>query len=184
VSTPPAFSKVWLTMSERTMFESSLDLLDHLGVGLLHVGNALHDLDLLLRGQPHQDLAGLLRRQVRQDQRDRLRVLVLDEREEVFRLGLLEERERRGRDLLGDLLDGALGIVDRQRLTQQRLGILQPALGQVCVRERGVVELAEDFLARAYGDLTHRSDLARHLFDCLRRQTLEDLRCLVLTQRQ
>ena len=62
MSTPPAFSKVWLTMSREAMLQAALDFLDHLGVGLLHVGDALDDLDLLLAGQADEDFAGLLRR--------------------------------------------------------------------------------------------------------------------------
>jgi hypothetical protein len=65
------------------VFEAALDLFDHLGVRLLHVGDALDDLDLLLPGQADEDLARLLAGQVGEDQRDRLGVLVLDERQEV-----------------------------------------------------------------------------------------------------
>ena len=75
------------------MLQAALDFLDDLGVGLLHVGDALDHLDLLLAGQADQDFAGL-RRQVGQDQRDGLRVLVLDERQQVLALGLLQEGKR------------------------------------------------------------------------------------------
>ena len=67
------------------MLQPALDFLDHLGVRLLHVGDALDDLDLLLARQADEDFRCLLRRKVRQDQRDRLRMLVLDERQQVFR---------------------------------------------------------------------------------------------------
>ena len=77
---------------------------------MLHVGDALDDLNLLLTGQAHEDFARLLRRQVREDQCDRLWVLVLNERQQVFRFGLLEERERRRLHLLGHLLDDAVGF--------------------------------------------------------------------------
>ena len=78
------------------MLQAALDFLDHLGVGLLHVGDALDDLDLLLARQADENFRCLLRRQVRENQRDRLRMLILDERQQVFRFGLLQERERRG----------------------------------------------------------------------------------------
>jgi hypothetical protein len=143
------------------VLEAALDLLDDLGVRLLHVGDALDDLDLLLAGQADEDFAGLLRRQVREDQRDRLRVLVLDERQEVFRFGLLQEAERRGLDLLRDLLDDAVGVASLSDLRQQALGVLKAAFADVGVGQRLVVELIEDVFARREGDLADRGDLAR-----------------------
>ena len=100
-------------MSRQPVFEPALDFLDHLGIGLLHVGDALHNFDLLLAGQADEDFARLLRRKMGQDQRDRLRMLILNERQQVFAFRFLKERKRRGLDLLGDLLDDAIGISGR-----------------------------------------------------------------------
>ena len=42
-------------MSAQAMLQAALDFLDHLGAGLLHVGDALDDLDLLLARQADED---------------------------------------------------------------------------------------------------------------------------------
>ncbi len=119
-----------------------------------------------------------------EDQRDGLRVFVLNEGEKVFRFGLLEEGERRGLDLLGDLLDDAGCIVLAERFSQQTLGVLQPAFVEVGVGQREVVELTEDVLARDEGDLADRRDFARDLLDGFGGKPLENLRRLILFERQ
>ena len=81
------------------MLQAAFDFLDHFGVGLLHVGDALHDFDLLLTGQTDHDFAGLLCRQVRENQRDRLRVFILDKCQQIFTFSLLQEAERCGLNL-------------------------------------------------------------------------------------
>jgi hypothetical protein len=76
----------------KTMLQSALDFLDHLGIGLLHVGDALDHFDLLLARETDENLAGLLRRQMGQDQGDGLGMFILNEGEEIFALGLSAER--------------------------------------------------------------------------------------------
>ena len=144
VGTPPAFSMLWVSMFDSRLSRPSLDLLDDLRVGLLHVGDALDDLDLLLHGQPGQDLRRLVVRQVAHDQRDGLRVLILDERQQVLALGLLQEAERRLLHLRLDLLQHPLGRLAVQRLLEQHLRVLQPALVDVLARDRQAVELLHD----------------------------------------
>ena len=88
VSTPPAFSNVWVIIAARAMFEAAFDFLDDLGIGLLHIRDAFHDLDLLCPRRPTRTSAcrGL---EVGEDQGDRLRMLVLNESQQVFAFRLL-----------------------------------------------------------------------------------------------
>jgi hypothetical protein len=133
VSTPPAFSKVWETMSERRCSRPRSTSLITSGLVCSMLATRLTTSICFWLGRPTRISRRLLRRQVREDQRDRLRVLVLDERQQVFALGLLQERERRGLHLLRDLLDHALGVVFGEGFSQQRLGVFQAAFAEVGV---------------------------------------------------
>ena len=129
------------------VLQAAFDFLDYLWVRLLHVGDALHDLHLLSRGQADEDFTGFSRIQVGEDQGDRLRVFVLDKGQQIFGFGLLQERERRGGDLLGHLLDhlGRVGL--GHALLEQRLGVIEAAFTDIVAGQRQAVELFEDRVA-------------------------------------
>ena len=115
-------------------FEALLDLLDDLGIGVLHRRDAAHDLELLGRRKAREHFGRLLGLEVRQHQRYGLRMLLLDEREEVGALRFLEERERRGAD---GLLDGLEYLVGFLRPTATSRGAAsrsrgRPARGTAC----------------------------------------------------
>jgi hypothetical protein len=165
------------------MLQAALDFLDHLGIGLLHVGNALDDLDLLLRGQTDEDFAGFLRGEMSQNQRDCLGMLILNESEKVFAFSFLQEGEGRGLDLLGDLFDHTLCVVFGEGFLQQRFGVFEAALTDIGVGQGKVVELIEDIAALIGGDFAKRGDLARHFLDGFGGKTLENLRGAVLIER-
>jgi len=121
---------------------------------------------------------------MRQNQRDRLRVFVLNERQKVFALRLLQERKRRGLNLLDHLLDDLGGHVVIHGLADQGLGVFQAAFVQIGIGNGKVVELPEDFLADGDGDFTEAGDFAADFLDRFGRQALENLRRLLLRERQ
>ena len=147
VSTPPAFSNVWLTMSLRRCSRPRSTSLITSGLVCSMLAMRLTTSTCFCAGQADHDFARLLRRQVSQDQRDRLRVLVLNERQQIFALGLLQERERRGLHLLGDLLDDPLAPLPRSAIfSATALWRIRARLPKVVVGEGEAVKLAEDLL--------------------------------------
>ena len=129
--------------------------MDHLGVGLLHIGHPLDDLDLLLAGQTDEDFRGLVIRQVAENQGNRLRMLVLNERQQVVAFGFLKERERRALDLMGNLLNDLVGHLAVQTVAQQILGVFQPAFGHPRLGQGELIVFLDHGVAHVLVDRAH-----------------------------
>ena len=131
LSTPPAFSKLWLITPAIRVLQALLHLVDDLRVGLPHRGDAADDRELPIRWQAGDDVGRLRRRQVREDQRDRLRVLVDDERQQVLAIDVLQKPKRHRLDRLPHVVERADGVF-AERLFDERLGQVEPARAAGC----------------------------------------------------
>lgn len=166
------------------VFEAAFDFLDDLRIGLLHIGDAFDDFDLLLAGEADENLAGFLGGEMGEDQRDRLRVFILDEGQQVFAFSFLEKRKRGGLHLLGDLLDDAIGVGGAEGFADQGLGVVEAAFAEIGIGQGEVVKFAEDLLSGFDGDFADAGDFAADFFHGLGWKALEDFRRLLLAERE
>ena len=165
-------------------FQRKFDFANDLGVGLLHVGNTAHHLDLLCRRKANENLARLVMRQMTHDQRDCLRMLFLNEGEQVLALRLLQKRERRALNLGLNLLDDLLGGLGIKRILQQTAGVIEAALAHISLRHRQRIELADHLLTEFLGHIAQRRKGARDFLDHFGRHLLEQLSCAIGVEQQ
>ena len=153
--------------------QHALDLADDLRRGAVHQGDARRDVGLLGLGQARQHLGGGVGRQVGQDQRDGLRVLVGDDVEDLGGVGLAQELERAHLDGAGQARHDLLGVLGAERLLEDRAGVVEPALGDVLLGQRDLVELLDHLVLALGRDVADAGDLERELVDLLLAQVLE-----------
>jgi hypothetical protein len=144
-NTPDALKALGHEAGE-AFLEAALDLLDDVGAGLVHVGNARDDLDLAIGREPVRISADMVGGTCESTSAMVWGCSSLRKVSRFSLLGLLQEDKRLLVDLVLDGRDDAAGLVGGQRFWQQGPGPGQAAGVDVLPRQDQVVELVDDLL--------------------------------------
>ena len=165
---PARLREVGLLDDRRELaFEDRLDLLDHLGRGAVHLGDAQRDVALQLLGQRAQHHRAGVGVHVREDERDRLRVLVLEVGEHLAGVGAAQELERRRDHRDAEVVEDLVGLAAAEARLEQLARGRVAALRHVGARGVDLGELVEHLFDLVDLEMVEARDLRHDLGDLL-----------------